>query len=137
MSPIIKRLHFEIDRLPNCRYCFAIETRVSRKEARTEDKCFGMTIILPHLFLKQLLKSTAFPPVICRSFRTTLTMDTQLSTFDVFFTHTYTHTHADADAVPDVFVLAAIIVPLACAGLAVLALLCCIRSVFLFLFFLI
>lgn len=74
MSPIIKRLHFEIDRLPNCRYCFAIETRVSRKEARTEDKCF------------------------------------------------------DADAVPDVFVLVAVIVPLACAGLAVLALVCCIRN---------
>lgn len=48
----------------------------------------------------------------------------------------HTHTHADADADPDVFVLAAVIVPLACAGLAVLALVCCIRSVFFVCFFL-
>ncbi|XP_075890124.1 uncharacterized protein LOC142893440 isoform X2 [Nelusetta ayraudi] len=73
-SGIIKSLHIEIDRLPNCRYCFAIETHVYPKEARTEEECF------------------------------------------------------DADLDLDVFVLAAVIVPLACAGLAVLALVCCIRN---------
>lgn len=56
-SNLIKDHIYTIDRLPSCRYCFAIQASLRPRITKTEEKCFGITNSLAHLFRKQVLKS--------------------------------------------------------------------------------
>lgn len=116
MSDQIMGYHTKIDRLPTCRYCFSVQASFGKRESSTEEKCFGMTDVLPHLFA---FKMQSFTGVLGSRWLSVLHM----------------HTFTDADL--DVFFLAAIIVPLTCVALAALALVCFKRSVFFFLNYLI